>query len=378
MEFVFTTEQSLLQDTARSFFEKVGGSAQIRRASQKEAGYLPEIWREIAATLGWGALVVPERFGGLGLGIVELAIIEEQIGATLYPSPFFATIVLALPAILAAGDEAQQRALIPAIVAGERTASLAYTGRAGVPGAIDAVIERTDGKLQISGEAGFVPYGHAVDWLVVAARTADRDGRISLVLLPRQSPGIVTERVAYLDPTHAVARIGFDSVAVPDGSVLGGLGSGDAALQRVLDRGAIALAAEQVGGAEKCLALSVEHAHQRIAFGRPIGSFQAIKHMLADMVVRIESARSAVYFAACMADEEPGEAGLSEAASMAAVHCSDAFYRTAADTIQVHGGMGFTWEHDAHLYFKRARCTRGMFGDPAFHCERMARAMGLA
>jgi alkylation response protein AidB-like acyl-CoA dehydrogenase len=378
MEFAFTTEQSLLQDTARGFFEKAGGSARIRSVSDGAAGYLPEIWREMSTTLGWGGLLVPERLGGLGLGMVELAIIEEQIGAALYPSPFFATIALALPAILAAGDEAQQRALIPAIMAGERTASLAFTGRAGVPGAIDAVLERRDGGLCLSGEAGFVPYGHAVDWLVVAARTGDRDGGISLALVPRRSPGIVAERATYLDPTQAIARITFDGVVVPDDAVLGGLGIGGAALQRVLDRAAIALAAEQVGGAETCLALSLDHARQRVAFGRPIGGFQAIKHMLADMVVRIESARSAVYYAACVADEEPGEAGLAEAASMVAVHCSDAFYRTAADAIQVHGGMGFAWEHDAHLYFKRARCGQSMFGDPAFHCERMARAMGLA
>jgi alkylation response protein AidB-like acyl-CoA dehydrogenase len=378
MEFAFTTEQSLLQDTARDFFEKAGGSANIRRVSDSAAGYLPEVWRELTATLGWGGLLVPERLGGLGLGMVELAIIEEQIGAALYPSPFFATIALALPAILAAGDERQQRSLIPAIMAGEQTASLAFAGRAGVPGAIDAVIERRDGGLRLSGEAGFVPYGYAVDWLVVAARTGDREGGISLVLLPRESHGVVAERMTYLDPSQTVARIRFDAVAVPDDAVLGGLGNGDAALQRVLDRATIALAAEQVGGAEKCLALSLDHARQRVAFGRPIGGFQAIKHMLADMVVRIESARSAVYYAACVADEEPGEAALAEAASMAAVHCADAFYRTAADAIQVHGGMGFTWEHDAHLYFKRARCGQSMFGDPAFHCERMARAMGLA
>jgi alkylation response protein AidB-like acyl-CoA dehydrogenase len=283
-----------------------------------------------------------------------------------------------LPAILAAGDEAQKQALIPAIVAGEKTASLAYAGHAGVPGVVDAVIEKMEGSLRLSGEAGFVPYGHAVDWLIVAARTAGRDEEVSLVLLPRQSPGIVAERVTHLDPINAVARIRFDAVMLNEDSLLGGLGNGGRALRHVLDRGAIALAAEQVGGAEKCLSLSVEHARQRVAFGRPIGGFQAIKHMLADMVVRTESARSAVYFAACIADEEPGESILCEAASMAAVHCSDAFYRTAADAIQIHGGMGFTWEHDAHLYFKRARCTQGMFGDPAFHCERMARAMALA
>jgi alkylation response protein AidB-like acyl-CoA dehydrogenase len=376
MEFALTTEQSLLQDTARSFFAAKGDSARIRTLMEGKVGYAPGIWRELATDLGWAGLAVPERLGGLGLGMVELAIIQEQAGFALYPSPFLATVGLALPAVLAAGSEAQQQALVPPIVGGERTASLAFTGPTGVPGAIAAVIESHSDGLRLFGEAGFVPYGHSVDWLVVAARVQGADDGISLAVVPRETPGIIAERVTYLDPTRAVARVRFDGVAVPSDAVLGSLGAGQAALQRALDLGAIALAAEQVGGAEKCLAMSTGQARQRVAFGRPIGGFQAIKHMLADMVVRVESARSAVYYAACLANEED-EAVLAEAASMAAVHCSEAFYRSAADTIQIHGGMGFTWEHDAHLHFKRARCSQGMFGDPAFHCERMARAMGL-
>jgi alkylation response protein AidB-like acyl-CoA dehydrogenase len=378
MEFAFTTEQSLLQDTARDFFAAAGGSARIRALADSEVGYAPDIWRALASGLGWAGTVVPERLGGLGLGMVELAIIQEQIGFTLYPSPFFATVGLALPAILAAGDEAQQQMLVPAIVAGDRTASLAYTGRTGAPSAIEAVIEEGTSGLRLVGEAGFVPYGHAVDWLIIAARSRGAGDGISLILLPRETPGITAERLVYLDPTQAMASLRFDAVTVPDDAVLGGLGKGQPALQRALDLGAIALAAEQVGGAERCLAMSTEHARQRVAFGRPIGGFQAIKHLLADMVVQVESARSAAHYAACIADQETGESALAEAASMAAVHCSDAFYRSAADTIQIHGGMGFTWEHDSHLYFKRARCSQGMFGDPSFHCERMAQAIGLA
>jgi alkylation response protein AidB-like acyl-CoA dehydrogenase len=374
MEFAFTAEQRLLQETARDLFAAKGASAEMRRLVETNTGFAPPVWQQLAK-LGWAGVMVPEHLGGLGLGMVELAIIQEQAGFTLYPSPLLTTVALALPAILAASDELQLRAILPPILAGERTVSLAYTGRAGVRDRIDAVLENSANGLRLSGAAGFVPYGHAVDSLVIAART---DGAMTLLMLPRETPGITAERITYMDPTLPMARIRFDDVIVPRNAVLGALGEGSLALGRALDLGTILLAAEQVGGAEKCLALSLEHAKQRIAFGRPIGGFQAIKHMLADMVVQIESARSAAYYAACIADEAAGAPALAEAASTAAVHCGEAFYKVAADTIQIHGGMGFTWEHDAHLYFKRARCSQRLFGDPAFHCERIARAMEAA
>lgn len=373
MDFAFTTEQALLQDSARDFFAAEGGSARMRALAESPPGYDRDVWRRMAAGLGWAGLAVPEGLGGLGLGMVELAIIQEQSGAALYPSPLLATVGLALPAIVAGAGGQQRAALLAPIVAGERTASLAYAGRAGIPGAVDAVLERRAGRLALSGEAGFVPYGHAVDLIVVAARS---DDGLRLVAVPRETPGLEADRVTYLDPTRPMARLRFQAVPVNEGMILAG--DGPAALRRALDLGTIALAAEQLGGAERCLALATEHAGQRVAFGRPIGSFQAIKHMLADMVVRIETARSAVYYAACIADEDGGPEALAEAAAMVSVHCGEAYYRTAADTIQIHGGMGFTWEHDAHLHFKRARCGQTMLGDAAAQCERVALAMALA
>jgi alkylation response protein AidB-like acyl-CoA dehydrogenase len=371
MEFAFTAEQRLLQDAARSLFAAKGTSVDLRRLMESEAGYASSVWREFG-DLGWIGILAPERFGGLALGMVELAIIQEQAGFTLYPSPLLPTVGLALPAILASANEAQCAAILPSIVAGERTVSLAYTGHAGIRGQVDAILKDGRKGLRLSGEANFVPYGHAVDTLVITAQSSDG---LSLVVLPRETPGLSAERVTYMDPTRAMARLRFDEIAIPKEVVLGALGKANDTLERALDLATIALAAEQVGAAEKCLTLALDHAKHRVAFGRPIGGFQAIKHLLADMVVQIESARSAAYYAACIADEATGASTLAEAASVAAVHCAEAFYRVAADTIQIHGGMGFTWEHDAHLYFKRARCSQSMFGDAAFHCERVAQRM---
>jgi len=219
--------------------------------------------------------------------------------------------------------------------------------------------------------------GHTADRLIVAARSPGSTGAdgVSLLLVPGDATGLTRARRPTLDQTRRLARIRLDGVRVPESALLGDEGAAAPALARTLDLAAIALAAEQVGGAQRCLDMSVAYAKERVQFGRPIGSFQAIKHKCADMMVQVESARSAVYFAACVAAEESAE--VAESASLAKAYCSDAYFECAAQAIQIHGGVGFTWEYDVHLHFKRAKASETFLGDPTWHRERIARGIGL-
>jgi alkylation response protein AidB-like acyl-CoA dehydrogenase len=229
----------------------------------------------------------------------------------------------------------------------------------------------------LSGRKRFVLDGHCAELLVVAARRAGSRGDegVSLFAVPSAAKGVERRALATLDATRRLSEIELHSVRVPASAQLGDEGAGAVALERILELAAIALAAEQVGGAQRCLDLAVAHAKTRIQFGRPIGSFQAIQHRCADMMLRVESARSAAYYAACVAAESGAE--LSRVASLAKVYCSDAYFQCAADSLQVHGGVGFTWEYDVHLHLKRARFTQSFLGDSAWHRERVARLIGL-
>lgn len=378
MNFTFTEEQLLLQESARQFFAEHSTSAAVRRAMDSAAGYDAEVWARLVGDMGWTGIAVPEAYGGLGLGQIEVAIVQQEMGRTLYASPFLASIGLAIPALLAAGTDAQRERWLPALVRGERIAALACTGTRGQPGlaGVDAVLRPAGGgDYTLEGSAGFVVFGHVADLLVIAARAPLSCGEqgISLLALPRDSAGIRVEKVQAMDLTRPYARLTFDAVRVPADAVLGAPEQAAGALARTLALGNIALAAEQVGGAEQCLTFTVEYAKQRVQFGRPIGSFQAVKHKLADMMVQIEAAKSAVYYAACAAGEEP--ALLAEAAAVAKSFCGDAFFKCAGDAIQLHGGIGFTWEHDAHLYFKRARASANLLGDVRYQREQIAQQL---
>lgn len=371
MNFTFSEEQLQLQDAARRFCTDHASSAAVRAWLKHPRGFDDAVWRDMLA-MGWGGIAVPEQYGGLGLGRVEMAIVQQELGRTLLPSPYLPCIALAATAILEAADAQQCAALLPGIVAGDTIAALACTGRRGAPGAagIDATLARSGAGFVLDGTASFVVFGHVADLFIVAARDAANAAAISLVALPRSSAGLAVEKLASLDLTRPYARLTFESVHVPAAAVLGAPGAAAAALARTAALGAIAIAAEQVGGAERCLAMSVDYAKQRVQFGRPIGSFQALKHKMADMMVLVEAAKSAVYYAACAADEDPAQ--LFEAAAVAKSYCSDAFSQCAGDAIQLHGGIGITWEHDAHLYFKRARATANLLGDPMHQRECLA------
>jgi len=379
MDFAFTEEQEALRRTLRHFLAGCASPERVRAVMTTEAGYDPEVWQRLAGELGLAALLVPEAYGGAGLGLVELVAVMEEMGRALFCAPFLSTVGLAVNAILLAGSAEQQRELLPSIAEGTRTATLALTEANGRwdARAIEARAIRDGGDYLLSGTKTYVLDGHTADLILIAARapeTAEAEG-VSLFAVPARTAGVERRALATMDMTRKQAEVRLDRVRVPASSLLGGEGLGWGALQATLDRAAVALSAEQVGGAERCLEMAVDYAKVRVQFGRPIGSFQAIKHTCADMLVRVESARSASYYAGWTAATEATDQAV--AAAQAKAYCSDAYFFCAAENIQIHGGIGFTWEHEAHLYFKRARASQAMFGDPAYHRERVAREMGL-
>jgi alkylation response protein AidB-like acyl-CoA dehydrogenase len=377
LNFAFTEEQEELRAAARAFLADHSGSEAVRAAMASEAGYDAEVWKRIASELGWPAVIVPEEAGGIGLGAVELVALLEPMGETLLCSPFFATVCLAAQAVLAAGSEAQQERWLAPLAEGQARATLA-TAEPGIAWDAVALEARRDGDgYVLSGEKRYVVDGHSADWLVVSARAPGSRGNdgVSLFVVPGDAAGLSRTALPTMDQTRRQAALRFDDVRLDGDARLGEEDGGAAPLRRALDLAAIALAAECVGGAQRCLDLSVAYAKERVQFGRPIGSFQAIKHKCADMMVRVETARSAVYYAACVAAEDRSELGV--AASLAKAYCSEAYYFCAAESIQIFGGVGFTWEYDPHLYFKRARASESLLGTPAWHRERVAKAIGL-
>jgi alkylation response protein AidB-like acyl-CoA dehydrogenase len=345
MHFAFTDEQEQLRRGARRFLEAHAASARVRAVAASETGLDAEAWRRIATELGWPALVVPEAYGGAGLGMVELVAILEETGRVLLPTPFFATSALATSVLLACGDEAARAELLPPIAEGALTATLAW------PGAVDV----RGGKLY--GRIAQVVDGATADRILVASG----DG---VHVVAGADAGLTRRALPTQDRTRRLAELTFEGVAAR--AIGGGL---DVALAHAN----VALAAEQLGGAQRCLEMAVDYAKTRVQFGRAIGSFQAIKHKCADLFVAVESARSAVYWAAAVAAQGAPELPL--AAATARATASEAFYKCAAENIQIHGGIGFTWEHDAHLFFRRARAGMTLLGDVAAQRERVATAI---
>ncbi|MER7546587.1 acyl-CoA dehydrogenase family protein [Actinomadura sp.] len=358
MELVDTEEQRALRDALRRFFADRSPAAEVRRLMETAEGHDPAVWAQMAGQLGLQGLAIPEEHGGAGFGMRELAVVFEEMGRALVCAPFLATVTAA--AALQAGEGGH--GLLPGIADGSVVATLAVAEDGGSWDLADVGAAFEDGRLR--GAKNFVLDGHIADLVLVAARDEDGVGVYAAEDVPRTARTLLPT----LDQTRKLARIELDGV--PARKV-----GGEDAARRALDVAAVALAAEQLGGAQQTLDMTVEYAKVRHQFGRPIGSFQAVKHRCADMFVLVESARSAVLHAAGVADERPGE--LPAAAALAKAYCSDAYFRTAGEAIQLHGGIGFTWEHDAHLYFKRAQGSRQLFGPPALHRERLAALAGL-
>jgi alkylation response protein AidB-like acyl-CoA dehydrogenase len=369
MQFAFSDEQAALKREARRFLERSSAPADVRRAMEHEAGFDRDVWHKLVE-LGWTSLTIPEEYGGAGLGAVELAAVLEEMGGALLCAPFFSTVCLATTALLLGASDEQKREWLPAIAEGRATGALAVVEVEGRWDKIEATARRDGGDFVLRGRKSFVVDGHTADLILVAARDADAT---AVYLVPAKAPGLVRHALQPLDPTRKLAELELDDVRVPLAARLPA--DGARLVERTLERARVALAAEQVGGAERCLALSVDYAKTRVQFGRPIGSFQAIKHKCADMLMLVESARSACYHAAFLAATDGEE--LPIAAALAHSYCSEAYFRVAAETIQVHGGIGFTWEHDAHLYFRRARSSATLLGEPRLERERLAQLIGL-
>ena len=379
MDFRFSEEQHELQNIARSFHEEASGPEQVRQAMESDLGYDAEVWGQIATELGWCCVHIPEEYGGLGLGFVELVVLLEASGETVLCAPFFSTVALAANAILSLGSEAQKAALLPEIAEGSVTATLAFAeaeGRWDAEGVQATATPEGDGFV-LDGTKAWVVDGHSAEWLLIAARAPGSAGTegLSLFRVKGDSEGVTRKALPTMDQTRRIAEIQLSGVRVDADACLGEPGAAWPGLRRTLDLAAIALAAEQVGGAQRCLDMAVSYAKEREQFNRPIGSFQSIKHKCADMMIAVESARSALYYAACIADD--GSDDLSSNASLAKAWCSEAYFQCAADNIQIHGGVGFTWEYDPHLHFKRARASESWLGDPSYHRERLADHLGL-
>jgi len=382
MDFGFSQEQELLRQTARSFLEKECPSTFVRRMMDDPAGTTGELWTKLAE-LGWLGLIYPEAYGGVGLGQVDLTVVLEEMGRAVMAGPYFSTVLLGGLAVLEAGSAAQKEAWLPKITAGEARATLALTeesARWDAAGVELGAKPGKDGGFLLSGTKLFVPDGHTADLLVVAARTAratkaDPQHGISLFLVPAHAKGVSATLLPTMDQTRKLAEVTLRRVEVGPDALLGPVHGGWAPLARVLDRATVALCAEMCGGAQRVLDLCTEYAKVRVAFGKPIGAYQAVKHKCADMLVAIENAKSITYYAAWAVDEGVPEAPL--AASMAKAYVSDAYRKVAGDGIQIHGGIGFTWEHDLHLYFKRAKGSEVTFGDATQHRERVAQLINL-
>ncbi len=379
MDFGFNQEQELLRATARKFLENECTSEFVRTRMAEPAGVTDDFWAKLAEQ-GWLGLIYPEEYGGTGLGFVDLSVLMEEMGRAVMPGPFFSTVLLGGLTILESGSAAQKAEWLGKISAGEAKATLAFTepNARWDAAAVTVAARESGGAFTLSGTKLFVLDAHLADVLVVVART--REGKrpeegLSLFLVPRATKGVDVKLLPTMDQTRKLCEVTFADVTVGADALLGPKDAAWAPLARVLDRATVALCAEMCGGAQRVLDMTTEYAKIRIAFGKPIGSYQGVKHKAADMLVEIENAKSLTYYAAWAVDENVPEAPL--AASMAKAYVSDAFRKAAGAGIQLHGGIGFTWEHDLHLYFKRAKSSEFTFGDATWHRERVAQLINL-
>ncbi len=377
MNFGFNEEQDLLRSTARKFFENECASQVVRTLMETPEGVTPALWSKLAEQ-GWLGLTYPEAYDGMGLGLVDLVVLMEEMGRAVVPGPYFSAVLLGGGIILEAGSEAQKKEWLPKIAGGQARVTLAWmepSAELGPDGITLAALQK-GGTYTLSGTKLFVHDAHTADAIVVAARTgkSGADG-ISLFLVPKTAKGLTVTLLPTMDQTRKLCEVTLKDVSLGADARLGEIGGGWTALARVLDRATVALCAEMCGGAQKVLDMTVEYAKIRQAFGRPIGSYQGVKHKAADMLVDVENSKSITYYAAWAMDEGVPEGPL--AVSMAKAYVSDAYRRVSANGIQLHGGIGFTWEHDLHLYFKRAKGSEFTFGDATFHRERVAQLVNL-
>lgn len=371
MNFGFTDEQELLRQEIRKLLDARASMAEVRKLAETPEGFSRDLWKQMGE-LGWLGLTIPEAHGGAGLGWVDLVVLLEETGRSLFPSPLIAT-TLAAAAIADAGTAAQQAAWLPRLADGSAIGTVAVleAGDRLDTAGIQLRGEPMADGWRLDGEKRAVLDAASADLLVVAFRTGDGRDDVTLALVERGAAGLRVETTPSIDATKRVARVRFDGVQVSPDAVLGGPGQAAPVLARLLDRGAAAVAAEAIGAAEEAVRLTVDYAKERVQFGSPIGRFQGVKHPLAEMYVDVESFKSLLYYAAWCLDE--GDVDAARAVSMAKAYASEAFPRIGIDGVQLHGGVGYTWEYDIQLYLKRSKWVRPTFGDADFHHDRIAR-----
>ena len=377
MDFAFSEEQEMLRSSARDFLAKECPSSYVRRMMDAEDAWDEGMWRKLAE-LGWTALGIPEAYGGVGT-FLDLVVVLEEAGRALLPGPFFSTMGLAVPALLEAGTKEQKERALTRIASGDARATLAFSepaGRWDAEGVQLLGAERRGDGWRLDGVKLFVPDAARAEYLVVAARTRPAgDEGISLFLVEGRPAGLSISPLKTMDMTRRWYEVRFEGVELPGEALMGNADGGWPPLRRALEWAETALCAEMIGGAQHVLDASVDYAKTRHQFGRPIGVYQAVSHKLADMLLETESARSATYYAAWAVDADAPDRSL--AASMAKAYVSDTYRKATGDGIQVHGGIGFTWEHDMHLYFKRAKASEVTLGDATYHRELVAQALDL-
>jgi alkylation response protein AidB-like acyl-CoA dehydrogenase len=378
MDFGFSEEQEMLRKSARDFLAKECPMTYVRQMMEDDRGFRDEPWRKMAE-LGWMGLILPETHGGSGLDFVDMVVVLEEMGRVVLPGPFFSTVILGGVALLEGGSAAQKEKLLPRVAAGEARITLAQlepNARWDADG-IQLEAKSAKGGYRLTGTKLFVPDAHTADLLIVAGRALGSKGAegVSLFLVDAKAAGIKTTLLKTMDQTRKLCEVELKDVSVAADDVLGTAGDGWKLLDRIVDRGKVGMSAEMCGGAQRVLEMSVEYAKVREQFGRPIGSFQAIQHKCANMLVEVESSKSATYYAAWAVANDVPDAPL--AAAMAKAYCSDAYRHTAGEGIQIHGGIGFTWEHDMHIYFKRAKSSEVTFGDATWNRELVAQLIGL-
>jgi len=364
-------EREALRSTVRTMLERTNSEAEVRRLMATETGYDEAVWTQAAEQLGLTGLAIPEEYGGSGFGPMELAVVFEEMGRALFCAPFLSTVGLAANLLLASGDDAAKKEWLPQIASGQTVATLALTEEASRwdADAVTTTATRGGAGWKVSGTKWFVLDGHVADLVLVVARA---ESGLAVFAVSGSATGLTREPMVTMDQTRKMARLAFDGV---EAQLIGDEAQGWSVVEQGLRLGAVMLAAENVGGAQRCLDMAADYARKRIQFGRPIGSFQAVKHRLANLLIEVEQAKSASYFAAREAGTGGGDLAL--AASLAKAYTGDAFFHAAADNIQIHGGIGFTWEHPAHLYFKRAKTNQLLLGSSSHHRALVADIVGI-
>jgi len=375
MDFDLSEVQEMLSKDARRFLTEKCPKTYVREMEEDEKGFTPDLWKEMAG-LGWMGLVFPEKYGGLNMSFLELTVLLEEMGRACLPGPYFSTVFLGGLPILEAGTEEQKQEFLPKIASGEMILTMALTEPSGAyePSGIETKATPQGDKHIIDGTKLFVTDAHVADYMIVVARTSPGRSRgISLFLVDAKSPGVESTLLKTM-ASDRECKVVFNKVAVSKEDLLGKLNQGSSLMDRVLLLAAVGKCAEMIGGAQQVLEMTVDYAKQRVQFGRPIGTFQAVQHHCANMAIDVEGSRFITYQAAWMLTQNmPCDTEI----SMAKAWVSDAYHRVVALGHQVHGAIGFTKDHDMQLYFRRAKAGEVLFGDGDYHREKVAQALAL-